>query len=829
MPMKRKQRSESNSAGRKAEEKNELFLQIEEALQEEERLFLIKDKYLDPMTAECFQKKWRSTYERTKKKTGGLLFGFGLSGREIRQSAPVFMRAYERLSDKIQAHNNRLASQKEEEAAALILPVEGKSLDSQQLRCITKEARNHLVLAGAGTGKTTTIVGYVKYLLKKEICKPEDILVLSFTNASASEMSERLKKEIGLPIAAQTFHKLGLEIITSVQGKKPKIYVEDIRRFVRNQLDSLTQDASYLRKLCGYLTFNGAGQKSEFEFQTEKEYLSYLKYNPPVTLKKETVKSYGELDIANFLAQNGVDYVYEREYPVDTRTAEFGQYHPDFYLPDFDLYIEYFGINRQGEVPAYFSGKQGKSASQTYQEGIRWKRELHRSHGTRLVEVYAYEKLEEQLLVKLEERLKEAGVVLNPLSAKRLWAQIGGTENQKLDRVAELFGTVIALTKSNDCTLEDIRFRNCDFQNLKSIQTAIDLIDPIYRAYQNMLRDRAEIDFNDIVNLASAYVRQRRFLHSYRYVIVDEYQDISRARYRLLEALRKQQDFRLFCVGDDWQSIYRFSGSDIGFILNFEKYWGVSEISRIETTYRFPQSLISVSGQFIMENPEQKKKELRSAVADQGFALEKITGYTDAHAIGFLAQRLKDLPKGSTVLFLGRYRFDIKILDEDNRFDYKYDTANGRTKVVFAKRPDLQISFMTAHGSKGLQADYVVLLNNKAYGMGFPSQVADAPIFRLLLENGDHYPFAEERRLFYVAITRAKKKVWLVTIRGNESAFVKEIEKAYGEAMRKERYTCPLCGGRLVRRSGPYGDFLGCANYKDKGCHYIRKIGGNKA
>lgn len=180
MPLKRKQRSESNSAGGKAGEKNELFLQIEEALREEEHLFLIKDKYLDPMTAECFRKKWRSTYDRTKKKTGGLLFGFGLSGREIRQSAPVFMRAYERLSDKIQAHNNRLASQKEEEAAALILPVEGKSLDSQQLRCITKEARNHLVLAGAGTGKTTTIVGYVKYLLKKEICKPEDILVLSF-------------------------------------------------------------------------------------------------------------------------------------------------------------------------------------------------------------------------------------------------------------------------------------------------------------------------------------------------------------------------------------------------------------------------------------------------------------------------------------------------------------------------------------------------------------------------------------------------------------------------------------------------------------------------
>lgn len=131
---------------------------------------------------------------------------------------------------------------------------------------------------------------------------------------------------------------------------------------------------------------------------------------------------------------------------------------------------------------------------------------------------------------------------------------------------------------------------------------------------------------------------------------------------------------------------------------------------------------------------------------------------------------------------------------------------------------------MTAHGSKGLQADYVFLLNTKAYGMGFPSQIADAPILQLLLDNCDHYPFAEERRLFYVAITRAKKKVWLVTLKGNESVFVKEIDEAYGGAMRREQYTCPLCGGRLVRRSGLYGDFFGCSNYKTSGCRYIRNI-----
>ena len=806
-----------------------LLLQMDEALQEEKSLWDSQQNFLDPCLGRNFQDKWYSTYCSAKKKTGSILFSIGLSGRKIRSLAPQFIEVYEHLPSKLQAFNEWLANQKAADAAKLILPVEGKMLDNQQMRCITKEVHNHLVLAGAGTGKTTTIVGYVKYLLKKKICMPDDILVLSFTNASAAEMSERLHKEMGKPIAAQTFHKLGLDIITTVQGKKPKIHSTDIRQFVRKQLDVLTQDTDYLKKLCIYLTYSGAGQKTEFDFQTEDEYLSYLKYNPPVTLKKETVKSYGELDIANFLTQNGISYVYEQEYPIDTRTSEFGQYHPDFYLPNYDLYIEYFGINRQGNVPPYFTGKNGMTAAQTYQEGIQWKRELHRKNGTRMIEVYAYEKLEEQLLPRLEERLKKAGVVFTPMSAKDMWADISGTENQKLDRVAELFGTVITLAKSNGCSLEEVRSRNRSFQNLPSINTAIDLIEPVYNNYQSMLCSRNEIDFNDMINLASDYVQHGQFAHSYNYVIIDEYQDISQARYRLLDAMRQQKDYRLFCVGDDWQSIYRFSGSDIGFILNFEKYWGAAEISRIETTYRFPQSLISVSSSFIMKNPEQKQKQLRSAIADHGFSMEKIMGYTDIYAIEFLAERLKELPKGSSVLFLGRYRFDIKILDGHRQFSYQYNAALGRTEVSFARRTDLQISFMTVHGSKGLQADYVFLLNTKAYGMGFPSQIADAPILQLLLDNCDHYPFAEERRLFYVAITRAKKKVWLVALKENESVFVKEIDEVYGEAMRKEQYTCPLCGGRLVRRSGPYGDFFGCSNYKANGCRYKRSIGKSMA
>lgn len=195
-----------------------------------------QQNFLDPCLDRNFQDKWYSTYCSAKKKTGSILFSIGLSGRKIRSLAPQFIEAYEHLPSKLQAFNEWLANQKAADAAKLILPVEGKILDNQQMRCITKEVHNHLVLAGAGTGKTTTIVGYVKYLLKKKICMPDDILVLSFTNASAAEMSERLHKEMGKPIAAQTFHKLGLDIITTVQGKKPKIHSTDKQcLFLRQQ------------------------------------------------------------------------------------------------------------------------------------------------------------------------------------------------------------------------------------------------------------------------------------------------------------------------------------------------------------------------------------------------------------------------------------------------------------------------------------------------------------------------------------------------------------------------------------------------------------------
>lgn len=733
----------------------------------------------------------------------------------LRQNADRIQRE---LSEQIDRHNADVYQR-------VIGKVEGRNLDKQQLSGIVKSAHNHLVLAGAGTGKTTTVVGKVKYLLGAGLYAPEDILVLSFTNDSASEMNQRIRAETGANIAASTFHKLGLNIITKVDGVKPRISKIEMRSFVKEQLERLICSGAYLGRMSTYLLNSRVDARSEFSFHTQSEYDQYLKENPPTTIKKETVKSYGEMEIANFLALNNIAYIYEYPYKQDTRTEEFAQYYPDFYLPEYKIYIEYFGINRKGDVPDYFTGKNGKTGAQTYHESMEWKRKLHHENKTTMVECFAYENFEGTLTDKLAKKLTDCGVQLKPMQPQEMWQQIVGEDGNKLlDGMIDLISTVITLLKSNEETLDDVKVKADTAQSGKAVYDLIYLIEPIYSAYVQRLDQSHEIDFNDMINLAARYVWQRKYQNPYRYVIVDEYQDISKARFRLLKALRDSQNYDLFCVGDDWQSIYRFAGSDIGFVFNFEKYWDKAEESKIETTYRFTQSLIDISGDFVMMNPKQKQKKIHGVDDDGRFALSEINGYTEKYAVEFMAQKLDDLPKNSSVFMLGRYNFDKDILKSYDLFDLQYNNQIQRLEVHYRKRPDLRIEFLTVHQSKGLQADYVVILNNKSTRMGFPSRIQDSPILNLLLDNSDEYPHGEERRLFYVALTRAKKKAILLTVKDKESVFVQELREHYGEQLKKEQFECPLCGGQLVRRSGKYGDFFGCSNYKTRQCKYTRNI-----
>ena len=710
-------------------------------------------------------------------------------------------------------YNNELR-QKINDARSLIGSVEGRALDDQQMACIVKDAHSHLVIAGAGSGKTTTIIGKVKYLLASGKYKPQEILMISFTNAAVNEMKSRLKKETNQDIYVATFHKLGYDIIKRAESKAPDVFNKNLNRFVYDEIEKLMQDPKYSALLSVYVLFHRVDQKSEFQFNNAQEYNEYLLTNPPTTILNETVKSYGEMNIANFLTANGIAYEYEPEYRFATATAEYRQYHPDFYLPEYDVYIEYFGVDRNGEPPKWFADG--------YKDGMKWKRKLHSEKGTKMIECYAYENMENILLDNLEGKLAALGIPMREVSFDEIIEKSGNSKNDHITALSETIAKIITLAKNKRIGAKDLG--NLCMLKRPDQLILVQLILPVMMRYEQYLSEHNMIDFTDMVNRAADLTITGAFEHKFKCAVIDEYQDISAAQYMLMKALRDQHDYELFCVGDDWQSLYRFAGSDIGYILGFGKYWGKSEISKIETTYRFSQALIDISGAFIMTNPYQYKKHMKSGNNTERYVIGNICGYTDEYSIRFMIEKIKELPKDSSVFLIGRYGFDIDKVRENREVSVKYDNNTNVTKVYVNTRSDLDISFYTAHKSKGLQADYVFIINNRRTHMGFPSKVQNPPLADMLLENADQFPDAEERRLFYVALTRARKKVYLVTVEKNTSVFAKELIDKYADEMKKEEWRCPLCGGELRKINGKYGVFYGCANYRTSGCRYKRNV-----
>lgn len=473
---------------------------------------------------------------------------------------------------KIDEHNNAIFNESKKNFYKVCGLVENKELDDQQIDAIVRKNRNQLIIAGAGSGKTTTIIGKVKYLLLTDQCNPDDILLLSFTNASAAEMKERVKNETNIDLDVMTFHKLGLEIIKKSYEKNYKIFDKNLYQVMKNLINNYIEDKVYLNKLVYFMSTARFNAKDEFDFSNEKEYEEYLSTNKPTTLKGETVKSYGELEIANYLFSNNIEYEYEKEYKHETINKEYQQYYPDFYLSEYDIYIEYFGIDENNEVAPFFKAKNGLSASDAYNESIKWKRKTHKENNTIMIETFYYENKQGKLITNLENKLRKYNVKIEPKSEKELWEIINKNNSRLLNEICNVFSTIISLIKSNNYSIDYVKNLN-EVQSSPINKLTLDIITPLYSDYQNGLNKNDMIDFNDMINMATEAVSTNKYIHNYRYVIVDEYQDMSISRYKLLESMRKQKDYKLFCVGDDWQSIYRFNGSDIDLITNFEKYW----------------------------------------------------------------------------------------------------------------------------------------------------------------------------------------------------------------------------------------------------------------
>ena len=345
------------------------------------------------------------------------------------------------------------------------------------------------------------------------------------------------------------------------------------------------------------------------------------------------------------------------------------------------------------------------------------------------------------------------------------------------------------------------------------------IIKPIIKAYNAHLVERNAIDFSDMINKATDLVRNGHHVHPYKWIIIDEYQDISVSRFKLIKAIIGQTGAKLLCVGDDWQSIYRFAGSDISLFTRFEKIFPYPAILRIEQTYRNSQQLIDVAGSFIMKNPNQYKKSLRpSKNADVPL---QFVCYLDDPVKGIqhaLEESIRNCGTRSSVLLLGRTRYDAEVLKHTSLFQ-----LHKSGKIVYKNSPETSVNFMTVHNSKGLEADNVILLNFRNETLGFPNKIADDPLLGLVLTDADDYPYAEERRLFYVALTRTRNKAYILVDDMAPSEFFREFKDSeqvgvihHDPQYQKEIVPCPRCKtGHLVIRknSTTHRDFLGCSNY----------------
>ena len=731
----------------------------------------------------------------------------------------------------------------------LLSNIDGKSLDYQQRKAVVVDEDNNLVLAGAGSGKTLTISGKVKYLVETKGINPQEILLISFTKKAANEMNDRINNRLGINIQSSTFHKLGLDIITKHKGNrldvserlnssideyfKSTIYkqVENLERIIEffgyyiniPKSIELFVDLGEYYKYCKSLDFVTLKGKQEIE-KHNREHEDISKREKK-TIRGEQVKSIEEVIIANYLYLNGVNYIYEAKYKYETGDRYRKQYRPDFYLPDYDIYIEHFGINRSNKTPWL-----SKIEEKKYIDGIKWKRDLHKENQTTLVETYSYYNTEGILLDKLREKLSCYNVKFKEIEYEQIYKDIiESKEDQYFKEMRKLIATFIGLFKSSGYSLDGfdtLRREANKIENKFLCERSLlflDIVKPVYINYENLLLENKEIDFNDMINQSTEIVRNRLIELDYKYIIIDEYQDISKSRFNLIKEIKKQTNAKLMCVGDDWQSIYRFAGSDIDLFTNFGEYVGYYELLKIEKAYRNSQELIDIAGKYIMKNKKQLVKNLKSDKNNKQPI--KMIVYADNictaidKSIDDIVRRYGD---NSDVCILGRNNFDVKVLSKENtNGKYEYRKVNEDIIVKSNQYPNLKINYLTAHKSKGLEADNVIIINLENKVTGFPNQMADDPVLDLLLTESDKFDFSEERRLFYVALTRTKNTSYLLVPKYKSSIFCDELSKDFDikiedlDFKQQDNPTCPKCmSGHLLKRNrNNSSEFVGCSNY----------------
>lgn len=695
-------------------------------------------------------------------------------------SIAKFKDDFENLHSIVDAHNNRFKDDKLREHKAFFDTVLAYPLDDQQRRSIVSEEQNCLVVSSAGSGKTSSIVGKVEYLIQKKHISPERILLISYTHKAAAELTERMPH---LGLRGYTFHKLALDIISAQSKCKPSICDNTDAVFVRIYRE-LAHNADYRKCLVEYFAdYSDLMELDEDEKSKNVRRLQlgestdrrYCALFPDMDGNEVHVRSGEEKKICFLLTSLGVDFRYEEPYEHQVADERHVQYRPDFSIHYMDggkpcrLYLEHFGVDEHGMVLTWFAKDRGltyEEANERYNDGITWKREVHKKFGTRLIELssadFAYEKARQ----RLKRELVAAGVPIREVRSDELFDRILPENSMREKVFIRLTATFATLLKTSCRSMADVAADVAQRGDKRSRFIVGKVLEPVVVRYNEILRSEGKVDFTDLIVGATALCNANGG-GNYDCIIVDEFQDISMDRYNFLLALRRgNPQVQLYCVGDDWQSIYRFSGSDMNLFCHFDQYFGKTDLNKIETTYRFGNPLVEKSAAFIQRNPAQIRKNIHPFSSDAKTEIV-FREYSRGDAVGALERIVAEIPLGKSVFLLGRYTYDDYLLAKNFR---QRRSGNSLFYTICGR----EVEFLTMHRSKGLEADYVVLLNCNNGSFGFPSTIADDPVLGFVMSDSDGYLFGEERRLFYVAMTRAKVRTIVMYDKSKPSVFVLE-------------------------------------------------------
>ena len=689
--------------------------------------------------------------------------------------------------------------------------IESKPLTAEQRLSVVVDEEATLVLAGAGSGKTSVITAKAAYLVKAGIRKPEEILLLAFAKNAAAEMSERVEARSGEPIVARTFHALAYDIIGAVEGSKPALadhatddaaFTALMKLILKDLVHTLT---AVSRAIIEWFAHFLVEPKTEWDFKTKHEFYTHMEQQDLRTLQGEKVKSYEELQIANWLYENGVDYEYEPVYEPKLPDTGRRDYQPDFRLTESGVYIEHFGVRRQKMADGTERLTTAPFVNRDdYLASMEWKREVHATHETTMIETYSYERQEGRLLTSLVEKIAPHAK-LKPRPADTIYDRV--IEMKQVDTFSQLLGTFLRKFKSGGYSLEHCESTSDKMKLGKRGRAFLAVFAPVFEEYQKRLTGR--IDFEDMILRAAHYVETGKYLSPFRHILVDEFQDISQSRARLVKALKGQYpDVRIFAVGDDWQSIFRFAGSDIHLMRKFGAEFGgtfdgeaaIHRTVDLGRTFRSVDQIAFAARTFVLRNPAQIQKQIVPAgIATEPAIRIVATAKNESEkalsdVLTVLSAKSDPAGKAASVLLLARYRYlEPDLQDLRRRF------------------PRLTFSFKTIHASKGLEADHVVLLNADSGRVGFPSEIVDDPLLGLVSPDEETFQNAEERRVMYVAMTRARRTLTIVASNARPSAFVTELVKdpAYGIVQPpgpdQEAHECGECGGRLLSVQGQDG------------------------